>query len=100
MPEVLVTADLDNPRELVTRRLRPSDVISRDFARTQAWALTIYNSNTVAGVRWWSYHDARWASAGFWDLNAITDYGVGRLDITHPAIAEAAEVLSIRIARS
>lgn len=91
-------ADLDDPRELIARALRPSGVITRDYSRTQAWALAIYHSNVVAGVRWWSYHDARWGSLGLWDLHGITDSGADPLDMEHPALSEAAEVLSIRVA--
>ncbi len=90
-------SDLDDPNELLSRRLRPSEVVTRDRSRTQTWALGIFSSTTVAGIRWWSYHDARWASLGLWDLSVITDYGANPLGMNDPAIQDAADVLSIRI---
>jgi RES domain len=90
-------SNLDDPHELVSRQLRPSGVIARDYSRTQAWALNIFSSATVAGIRWWSYHDARWANLGLWDLSVITDFGVNPLGIDDPAMQDAADVLSIRI---
>jgi len=98
--DAIPISDLDDPRELVARRLRPPDVITREYARTQAWALMIFNSAAVAGVRWWSYHDARWASMGLWEFGVITDFGAELLDVDHPAVRDAADVLSIRVGRS
>jgi RES domain len=92
-------ADLDDPHELLSQKLRPSVVITRDYGRTQAWALTMYDSDAFIGIRWWSYHDSRWATMGLWNLDSIVDSGAELLDIEHPAIREAADVLSIRVAR-
>lgn len=91
--------DLDDPAELLARSLRPSNVITRDYAQSQAWALRIFTEALWAGVRWWSYHDARWSSMGLWDRTAITSFGFAELTIDDPAIVEAASVLSIRIRR-
>jgi hypothetical protein len=95
----ITVANLDDPRELLSRGLRPSDVVTRDYARTQNWALKIFNASDADGIRWWSYHDSRWGSFGLWSTDAISAFGADRLEIDHPAIREAAEVLSIRLAR-
>jgi hypothetical protein len=91
--------DLDDPRQLVARTMRPSHVITRDYARSQAWALRLFEEMRWAGVSWWSYHDARWTSVGLWQRTAITSFGFEDLTIDHPALIEAAGVLSIRVRR-
>ena len=91
--------NLDDPRQLVGRAMRPSQVITRDYARSQAWALRLFAETRWAGVSSWSYHDARWTSVGPWEHTAITNFGFEDLSIDHPALAEAAAVLSIRIRR-
>lgn len=93
------TCDLNDPNELVARTLRPSNVITRDYTQSQKWALRIFGEMRWVGVNWWSYHDARWASVGLWNREVITDQGFAELTIDHPAIVEAANVLSIRIRR-
>lgn len=86
--------DLDDPRELVERRLRPSEVVSRDRARTQAWALRVYEEGRFAGVRWWSRLDPRWGAVGAWDLRSLRVLGVTPLTPEHPALREAASALN------
>ncbi|MHB8147518.1 MAG: RES domain-containing protein [Vulcanimicrobiaceae bacterium] len=88
--------NLDDPRELVAQGLRPSRIVTRDYNESRAWALRIFETKQWCGVRWWSYHDARWASIGLWD-EIIADHGIETLSLNHPAIREAADVLSIRL---
>lgn len=95
--EPLAYCNLDDPRELIAQSLRPSIVVTRDYTISQAWALKIFHQNRWAGVGWWSYHDGRWTSMGIWDRDVITDFDVEPLTIEHPAIAEAASVLSIPV---
>lgn len=85
--------DLDDAHRLVQLSLRPSDVVSRDRARTQGWAARIYADAEYAGVRWWSYYDPRWGSFGLWDITGIRVAGVAPLALDHPAVTEAADVL-------
>lgn len=92
--------NLDDPNELLAQELRPSMVITRDYAVSQAWALRIFESQRWSGVRWWSYHDARWASMALWDQMVIEAYGIEELTLQHPAIVEAARVLQIRVQAS
>lgn len=87
--------DLDDAARLVELALRPSQVVTRERAVTQAWAATIYHRGEFAGVRWWSYYDPRWGSFGLWDVTALSLVDVVVLDdLDHPDIAEAADVLS------
>lgn len=89
--------DLDEPRELIAQSLRPSSVVTRDYALSQVWALRLFEARRWSGVKWWSYHDPRWGSIGFWDETVIRSHAVEELTLQHPAIAEAAKVLQIQI---
>lgn len=92
--------NLDDPAELQQQTLRPSQVITRDYANvTQPWALRIFEQRRFAGVSWWSFCDARWTTLGLWDLNVITQHGVEELTLDHPAIIEAARIVGVRIRR-
>ncbi len=74
--EYLVSDDepilnLDEGQALVDWELRPSRVVTRDRAVTQAWALRIYQSGRFAGIRWWSYYNPEWGAFGLWDLARV-----------------------------
>ena len=75
------------------RRLRPSQVVTRDRSVTQAWARKVWEEGEWSGVRWWSYHDPRWTTLGVWTTTTLTVAGVEDLSATHPAVIEAAEVM-------
>ena len=86
--------DLDDAYALVELGLRPSEVVTRNRLVTQAWALTLYETGSYAGVRWWSYDDPRWGSVGLWDDRQLTVADITVLDdLAHPAFVEAAAVL-------
>lgn len=90
--------DLDDPRALLERDLRPSRVVLTDREVTQAWAREIYLEGAWAGVSWWSRWEARWTSTGVWagaDLSVVED--PVPLHIGHDAIVEAAEILNRRV---
>jgi hypothetical protein len=54
--------DLDDADRLVALALRPSQVVTRDRAVTQTWALELFETRAFAGVRWWSYYNPDWGS--------------------------------------
>jgi hypothetical protein len=85
--------DLDEPRHLVARELRPSGVITRRRDVTQAWALSIFREGLWAGVRWWGFHNPDWGSYGLWDLGHVTVEAVEPLKVDHPAVTEAKRAL-------
>lgn len=92
--------DLDDPRQLLALALRPSDVVSRDYTRTRAWARRIYLQRAWAGARWWSYYDPRWASVGLWATAGLTLKHFEPLGIDHPALLEAGGIILRRIVRT
>lgn len=85
--------DLDDARALLARRLRPSEVVTRDRAVTQPWALAAYREKRWAGIRCWSYYDPRWGSIGLWDTSGLRVASVEPLSFQHPAVTEASGVL-------
>ena len=89
--------DLDSPEQLRALRLRPSDVVSRDYSRTRAWARRIYEQRTWVGVRWWSYYDPRWASIGLLKLNRLALVEIRPLRLDDPALIEASRTIARRI---
>lgn len=90
--------DLDDVVGLAELGIRPSEVVTRDRAVTQAWALRAYRRDRWAGIRWWSYYDARWYSYGLWDIAGLRFREVHALSIEQPALLEAASVLKRPIA--
>lgn len=90
----LSVCDLDDAQRLVVLALRPSQVVTRDRAVTQAWAARVFDGGGFAGVRWWSYYDPQWGSLGIWDVSGLRVREVTVLTLDHPAVIEAAAVLN------
>jgi hypothetical protein len=89
--------DLDDPLQLRRLDLRPSQVVSRDYTRTRAWARQIYESGRWAGIRWWSYYDPQWASIGLWNIPSVTLADLHPLSLHDDAIVEASRIIVRRI---
>jgi len=91
--------DLDDARNLYIRGLRPTQVIERNRAATQAWALSVYNERNDRGariwhgIRWWSYHRPQWRIIGYWGDRAPQLLEVEELTLTSPAVTDAATSL-------
>lgn len=86
--------DLDDPRALLDRELRPSRVVTKDREVTQLWSARIFDEGRWSGVSWWSYWDPRWASFGVWRVEAVRVTRVEPLTMRSRALREAAEVLN------
>ena len=91
--------NLDDTERLLALRLRPSDVVSRDYAHTRAWALRLYHEKRWAGVRWWSYYDPQWASFGIWAPGSLALVDVTALTLNSPALLEASRTIARRVIR-
>jgi hypothetical protein len=96
LDEAAPICDLDDPAQLVALELRPSEIVSRDYARTRKWAAGIYRQRRWIGVRWWSYYDPRWSSFGLWEVNRVSLRGVRTLRLDDGAVLEAAHVICRR----
>lgn len=89
--------DMDDPAQLLALAVKPSDIVSRDYARTRAWARRIYEQGVWAGIRWWSYYHPEWASFGLWDLRRLALVDVRTLHLDDSALREAARVITRRV---
>ena len=90
--------DLDSPRVLDLRDLRPSLVATRRREITQPQALDLYRRTPpAAGLRWWSTFESLWANVTIFDraAEALQVLDVRRLERADAAVAEAAEALGL-----
>jgi hypothetical protein len=102
VPTVEKICNLDDPKELVARGLKPSKVVTRDYRTTQHWALQIFREGrrrAWIGVCWWSYYESLWTSAALWSHDAMTLQHVELLQLDHKAVIGAARVLRRPILR-
>ena len=106
VPDDLRILDLDDPAELLARSLRPTQIVARNLAVTQAWAHRIWQEPDLAdprgrrwdAVKWWSFHRPHWDVIGSWVQPMIE--AVEPLSMDHPAVRDAAETLSRVVPRS
>lgn len=98
LPELL---DLDDPRNLLARGLRPSGVATRDRERTQSLALGLYDEGAT-GFEWWSTIEASWINVTLFANRAVRRLRLAArpepLTLEHPAVREAAELVGVRLA--
>jgi len=90
--------DLDNPRILSDRRLRPSLVATGRRTITQRTALDIYRGGAT-GISWWSTIEASWTNVTMFAERAagrlVTVGDPEPLTPDHPAVREAAEAVGV-----
>jgi hypothetical protein len=94
---MLPVCNLDDPKRLVTLRLRPSEVVTREYVRSRAWARRIYEASKWTGVQWWSYYDSKWASYGLWDVRRMRLDAITVLTLEYPALLEAGRTIVRRV---
>ena len=92
--------NLDDPERLLTLGLRPSDVVSRDYTRSRAWARLIFEQGAWTGVRWWSYYNPAWYSFGLWDTKSLALVRVTPLRLDNPDVLEASRTIMRRVIAS
>jgi hypothetical protein len=97
-----VLVDLDEPAELVTRRLRPSLVATRRRTITQQMARRIFDEG-VTGIAWWSTLSAEWTNVTLFYERAVTLTSIiappRALTVDLPEVQQAADDLGVRISR-
>jgi hypothetical protein len=90
--------DLDDPRQLVRERLRPSIVATRERTTTQRQARALYEGHPhAAGLRWWSTFESTWINVTIFDRAAsrLRLVDVQPLAVNDPAVVEAADWLGL-----
>ncbi len=92
--------DLDAPAALVARRLRPSQVATRDRATTRAIALRVFDEGR-AGFAWWSTLDAAWSNVTLFAERAVDALALRGtpevLSVRHPLLRAAADAIGVRL---
>jgi hypothetical protein len=88
--------DLDDPRVLAARRLRPSLVATRRRDVTQPQALALYRQG-ADGVRWWSTFESLWPNVTVFDRAArrLRLREVRTLELGDAPVREAADFLGL-----
>ncbi len=93
--------DLDEPRELTRRGLRPSWVATGDREVTQGYARAIHAEGAV-GLAWWSTLESSWINATLFAERALPHLALAGepepVTPDHPAVREAAEVIGVTLA--
>ncbi len=97
-PDDSVVLDLDDPRFLAARELRPSLVATGERQLTQATAADLFHEYPEAlGLRWWSTIEATWINWTIFDRAAdvLELAEVVELRIDDGVVQEAAELLGM-----
>ena len=98
--ESLRLVDLDDPSELVVRRIRPSQVATLRRAVTQAVATSVFEEG-ADGLQWWSTLEADWTNVTLFYERALPLASIvgppKKLSIRLPEVQEGAERLGIRV---
>jgi hypothetical protein len=93
--------DLDDPRVLVQRRLRPSMVATRVRGTTRAWARDLFRARPQRdGIRWWSTLEAAWMHVTLFHraLARVAPSGPPEpLRLSHAAVREGADAIGVRV---
>jgi hypothetical protein len=94
----LELVDLDDPRILSARGLRPSTVATRNRETTQPFALQLFEEGAV-GLEWWSTIEASWINVTLFAERVADRLRMAgepeRLTLEHRAVRGAAEALGL-----
>lgn len=85
--------DFDDPAQLLALRMRPSQVITRDYPQVRRRALGIFQSGSWVGVQWWSWYEASWTNVALWDQAPVRIIDERPLTLTDPALHTAATAI-------
>ncbi|MDQ3647330.1 MAG: RES domain-containing protein [Actinomycetota bacterium] len=92
--------DLDDPALLAAEALRPSEVATRERARTQVQAARLYGTHAdAAGLRWWSSLESLWINVTLFDRASagLAVESVDFLELGSEPVAEAAFHLGLSV---
>jgi RES domain-containing protein len=88
--------DFDDPRELLDRGLRPTDIVVRNRPRTQQMAREAFVERRWSGVSWWSMHRPQWTLLALWTHDTVVVEEVEPLP-GHAALRDAGGLLAKQI---
>jgi len=90
--------DFDDPKSLLDRGLRPTEIVIRNRPRTQHLARAAYEEGAWSGLSWWSMHRPQWTLHMLWGAEGIAVEGVEELP-GHPALRDAGRLLAKQLDR-
>ena len=94
--------DVDDPRFLLERGLRPSEVAGRARARTRALAADLF-AEGATGIRFWSYHRPEWTNVVLFvppvGARGVRVVAAEAMRVDLPCVAAASEMLCRTIRR-
>ncbi|MBV8372302.1 MAG: RES domain-containing protein [Candidatus Eremiobacteraeota bacterium] len=94
---ILNLDDVETLREL--QIAKPTDIVTRNRAKTCAWARRIFEMHRYAGTCWWSSYNADWMIFGIWRTGELSfEPAVEILNPRHPAVEAAAAEIKRQIA--
>lgn len=92
--------DLDDPSQLVARRVRPSQIATRRRSTTQRMAAAVFQEG-AAGLMWWSTLDAEWTNVTLFHERVVAQVSIvtppRQLATEMTEVQQAAEHLGVRI---
>ena len=98
-PDDLAICDLDDVDTLRSIGVtRPSTIVTRDRAKTQAWARTIFALRKYAGACWWSFYDPNWPVMGLWDSSSLHPIAIDVITSTDALVRQTAADIVRQIA--
>ena len=99
LEEGLTIVDLDDPSQLVTRRIRPSQVATLRRPVTQQIAASVFEEGAF-GLAWWSTLEAEWTNVTLFHERALPYVSVlappRMLSLKLPDVQQAVRLLGIR----
>lgn len=100
LDESVPLIDLDDPRELSKRQLRPSQIAYMNRQTTQNIARSLFDEGAY-GFTWWSTLEASWTNVTLFENRTFQYLSLGEqvlpLDTQMPEVIEAAKVLRVRL---
>jgi hypothetical protein len=85
--------DFNDTNELDARKLRPRDIVERNYVKTQRIARGVYLEHAGwSGITWWSMHRANWTLHMLWDRSDVIVEAIEPL-ARHPGVHDAAAAL-------
>ena len=95
--------DLDDAANLLSRNLRPTQVVVRDLPFTQPLARALFQESDVdgdrrwSGIRWWSFWAPQWPVCAVWmppgEDHPLQLLDVEPLTVSHAAVQGAAATI-------
>lgn len=103
VPDDMSMLDLDDAQNLLDQGMRPTQVVMRNLAYTQARAASIFATRGPtrrrwAGLAWWSYHRPYLTNVALWSTDdepaPLTLVEVRSLSLRSPEVVETSRMLS------